>query len=109
MEPEKRVALFKELELVKQRLGKDPAFRYGKVFAYGFGILCTIGGCMSLVDAIERIARDGSSYLSVVLILAAFVLLTNQWYFIARYQFNNKLRLILEALLANNENHGTAS
>ena len=104
MQIEKRLTILKEIESTRKKIAQPTMWQKFPVINYFFALLSTFFGVYSVAIVIEKIGKNGVTPFSVLFLFLGFVFISIQWFIIASQNYNKKLLLIYEALLADNSN-----
>ena len=104
MEIEKRLAILKELESTKKKISVPTMWQKNPIVNYLSAIISTFVGVYFVAVIIEQIGKKGVTPVLVVFLFIGIIFMSLQWFIIATQNYNKKLLLIYEALLANNSN-----
>jgi len=109
METEKRLEILKEIESIRKKLSEPSVVHRYPFVTYTMAIFTSIVGIYYIAMVIAKIGKGGVTPLSVIMLLVGFVIIIVQWFFIASHNYNKRLLLIYEALLANNSKESNSA
>ncbi len=101
MQIEKRLAILKEVESTMKKITVPTFWQKSPIFNYISAIISTFVGVFFVAVVIEKIGKFGVTPFFVFLLFSGFIFMSFQWFIIATQNYNKKLLLIYEALLAN--------
>ena len=102
MEIEKRIEILKEVESVRKKLAEPSLVHRFSFVTYSLATLSSIVGIYDIAMGIAIIAKKGVTPITTIMLTLGFIFTFFQWFYIANHNYNKKLLLIYEALLANN-------